>query len=191
MPFHQCRQCTFIVAGALVLTQCTVKEPSGTPGSLAPDFSLAVLASGPPPEANGDRPIEPTVTLRANRGRVVLLEFWATWCHPCLKLHPEIAALAERYRGRGLVTYGIVFEDSPSRALAWLRDHGGVQYPELRDDEGKAARAYGVHAIPQMFLIGADGRVLSHCWGCATVVEDFGAILDTILRPTTSETRRQ
>ena len=101
-------------------------------------------------------------------------------------MHPEIVQFAERHKDRGLVTYGILYDDSPSRALAWLRSHGGVQYSELRDDDGTVARAYGVHAIPQMFLIGPDGRVLSHCWGCATMVEDFGAVIDSVVATTSA-----
>jgi len=101
-------------------------------------------------------------------------------------MHPEVVRLAERYKDRGLVTYGILYEDSPSRALGWLRSHGGVQYAELRDDDGAVARAYGVHAIPQMFLIGPDGRVLSHCWGCITMAEDFSAVVDSIVITTSA-----
>jgi len=145
---------------------------------MAPEFSLTTLDSAQPAVA----------TLRENRGRVVLVEFWATWCKPCVRMHPEIVQFAERYKDRGLVTYGIVFEDSPSRALAWLRSHGGVQYSELRDDDGTVARAYGVHAIPQMFLIGPDGRVLLHCWGCNSMTEDFGAAIDSTVATTSAYT---
>jgi alkyl hydroperoxide reductase subunit AhpC len=96
-------------------------------------------------------------------------------------MHPEIARLAEQYKDRGVVTYGIVYADATSTALAWLRGHGGVRYVELRDDDGAVAHAYGVHAIPQMFLVGPNGRLLSHCWGCANVAEDFGRIIDSVV----------
>ena len=112
---------------------------------------------------------------------MVVLEFWATWCHPCLRLHPEIVCLAEHYDSRELVTYGIVYEDTPTRALAWLQAKGGVPYDELRDDGGSVARASGVHASPQMFLIGPDGRLLTYCLGCAGVAEDLGATIDSVL----------
>jgi cytochrome c biogenesis protein CcmG/thiol:disulfide interchange protein DsbE len=191
MRFYSRRHLLILGAVALASARCSAKasddgsssrEPTfPKPGSAAPEFALPVLASGPPAGENRDLPLERVATLQANRGRIVMLEFWATWCDPCLRLHPEIARMAQRYRNRGLVTYGIVYQDAPSRALAWLRARGGPQYAELRDDDGAAARAYGVRAIPQMFLIGPDGRVLSHCWGCATVAEDFGVVLDSIV----------
>ena len=166
---------TLIAFGATALALgCSGQSSVPEPGDVAPDLALTALDSGPPP----------VETLRAHRGQIVLLEFWATWCHPCIKMHPEGVGLAERYKDRGLVTYGILYDDSPSRALGWLRSHGGLQYGELRDDNGTIARAYGVHAIPQMFLVGPDGRVLSHCWGCATMVEDFSAVIDSVVKTT-------
>ncbi len=164
-----------LVAATLAAVHCAGEPSIPVPGSMAPEFSLTTLDSA-----------QPVVALRAKRGRVVLVEFWATWCKPCIRMHPEIVQFAERHKDRGLVTYGILYDDSPSRALAWLRSHGGVQYSELRDDDGTVARAYGVHAIPQMFLIGPDGRVLSHCWGCATMVEDFGAVIDSVVATTSA-----
>jgi len=162
-----------LVASTLVAVHCAAEPSIPVPGSMAPEFSLSTLDSA-----------QPAVALRANRGRFVLVEFWATWCKPCIRMHPELVWFAEQYKDRGLVTYGIVFEGSPNRALAWLRSHGGVQYSELLDDDGTAARAYGVHAIPQMFLIGPDGRVLLHCWGCNTMADDFGAAIDSIVATT-------
>jgi thiol-disulfide isomerase/thioredoxin len=166
-----------LASATLASVHCAAEPSIPVAGSMAPEFSLTTLDSAPPAVA----------TLRANRGRFVLVEFWATWCKPCIRMHPEVVQFAEGYKGRGLVTYGIVFEDSPSRSLAWLRSHGGVQHTELLDD-GTVARAYGVHAIPQMFLIGPDGRVLSHCWGCNTMTEDFGAAIDSIVATTSAYT---
>ena len=166
-----------LVAATVASVHCAAEPSIPLPGSMAPEFSLTTLDSA-----------QPAVALRANRGHFVLVEFWATWCKPCVKMHPAIVQFTERYKDRGLVTYGIVFEDSPSRTLAWLRSHGGVQYSELLDDDGTVARAYGVHAIPQMFLIGPDGRVLSHCWGCNTMTEDFGAAIDSIVATTSAYT---
>jgi len=166
---------------ALASTRCSAKALTfPTLGSVAPEFALPVFAVGPPLEDH-DVPLGRVASLRANRGRIVILEFWATWCHPCLEMHPEIARLAEQYKDRGVVTYGIVYADATSTALAWLRGHGGVRYVELRDDDGAVAHAYGVHAIPQMFLVGPNGRLLSHCWGCANVAEDFGRIIDSVV----------
>ena len=168
-----------MLASATLASVHYAVEPSiPVAGSMAPEFSLTTLDSAPPAVA----------TLRADRGHFVLVEFWATWCKPCIRMHPAVVQFAERYKDRGLVTYGILYDDTPSRALAWLRSHGGVQYAELRNDNGTVARAYGVHAIPQMFLIGPDGRVLLHCWGCNTMTEDFGAAIDSVVKATSAYT---
>jgi len=165
-----------LALATLASVHCAAEPSIPGAGSVAPEFSLTTLDSAQPAVA----------TLRSNRGRFILVEFWATWCKPCVKMHPEIVQFTGTYKDRGLVTYGILYDDSPSRALAWLRSHGGVQYAELRDDDGSIARAYGAHAIPQMFLIGPDGRVSSHCWGCITMVDDFSAVIDSIVNTTSA-----
>ncbi|MGH7529868.1 MAG: TlpA family protein disulfide reductase [Gemmatimonadales bacterium] len=109
-----------------------------------------------------------------------MLDFWATWCSPCLELHGRVVHWLSKYEHAGVRGYGIVYRDEPRRVLEWLERHEGLGYEQLFD-HGDVARAYGVHAIPQMFLIDRHGRLLGHCWGCADFEEYFGHVLDSIV----------
>lgn len=115
-------------------------------GRRAPDFALQVL--------DGDR----TVSMSELRGQVVVVNFWASWCGPCREEHPRLKAAWERYRDRGMVLVGIVYEDSPSSAQAFMQELGG-DWPILIDPGGKTALKYGVYGIPETFFIDAEGMV--------------------------------
>jgi cytochrome c biogenesis protein CcmG/thiol:disulfide interchange protein DsbE len=75
--------------------------------------------------------------------------------------------LANDFRDRGLEVIGVVYGESPARAIGWMNERGGVRYTWLSADRGSAlARDYGVWGIPHMFLIDPEGRVVMSCLGC-------------------------
>ncbi len=94
---------------------------------------------------------------------------------------PAVAALAQRYAERGVVVCGIPYREPPRKALRWLEKHGGATYPELQDDGGQVARTYLVHGVPQMYLIGPDGRLRWHCFGCDSLPKYLYPVLDSVL----------
>jgi len=140
------------------------------PGSAARDFELPLLTR------QGQSSTE-TLRLSEQRGHLVLLDFWASWCPPCIETYPEKVQIAREYGPRGLVVLGIVHRDPATAALAWLESHGGIEYPFLLDPDSKVARLYGVWGIPRTFLIDRDGMLLWHRIGTA----DFRAQLDSII----------
>jgi cytochrome c biogenesis protein CcmG/thiol:disulfide interchange protein DsbE len=142
---------------AFGLTRDARLIPTALPGSPAPDFALAVL--DPP----GD-----TVRLAELRGHVVVLNFWASWCGPCRIEHPDLLAAARRYEPRGVRFFGLLYQDTPANALAWLRDLG-EGYPSLLDDRTRTAIDYGISGIPETFVIDADGRVAHKFVGPVTL----------------------
>jgi thiol-disulfide isomerase/thioredoxin len=112
------------------------------------------------------------VALADLKGRVVLVEFWATWCPPCVAAIPALEELERKYRDRGLVILGInvdaMHEDvqDEKRALAAVRRflvRHRVTWTNLLNGQGAAdlAAAYGVEEIPANFLIGRDGKVVA------------------------------
>ncbi|MGH2579301.1 MAG: TlpA family protein disulfide reductase [Actinomycetota bacterium] len=113
-------------------------------GKQAPDFSLEIL------DANQ------RLALSDLRGQVVVINFWASWCTACRLEHPGFVAAWDRYRDRGVVFLGVVFEDSPDAARAAMHELGG-DWPQLLDPGSRVAQRYGVYGVPETFFIGPDG----------------------------------
>lgn len=151
-------------------------------GRPAPNFRLPLLAAGPiaPPALRHWQPGR-TVDLREHRGVPVVLEFWATWCAPCIANRPAVVRIASQYANRGVVVYGIPYNEPSGLVLKWLKGHGGAAYPELDDPDGHATRAYLVRGVPQMFLVGPDGQLRWHCFGCDSLATRLPAVIDSVL----------
>ena len=114
-------------------------------GRAAPAFSLAGLDGGAP------------VTLASLRGRPVVLNFWATWCMPCLDEHPTLAGAA-RSLGDRVRFLGVVYEDDPAQVRVF-QARNGAPFETLLDPEGRAAIAFGVFGVPETYFIDAEGRI--------------------------------
>jgi len=120
--------------------------PGGDTGRVAPDFDL--------PRVGGGR-----LALKDLRGKLVLLDFWATWCVPCVRAIPELNALYRSQRERGVEVIGIAVDDLEEAELAaWLAEKG-VEYPVVRADADLAA-AYDAYVFPQHVLVSAQGTIL-------------------------------
>lgn len=115
-------------------------------GNRAPAFTLRTIEG------------KQTISLADLRGQVVVVNFWASWCAACRREHPNLLAAWTRYRDRGVVVVGIVFEDSPAAAMTYMRELGG-DWPTVADPGGRTALAYGIYGIPETFFIGPDGKV--------------------------------
>jgi len=96
------------------------------------------------------------------RGRVTLIDFWATWCAPCLTELPYLKQARATYPREEFEILGVSFDVSDRRALqSWL-NRQGVDWPQVFDGRGRlglVARHFGIIAVPTSFLIGADGQV--------------------------------
>lgn len=100
-----------------------------------------------------------TVTLDALRGKVVLVDFWASWCVPCRQSFPWMSAVSERYAASGLVVVAIDLDKSREPAEAFLREFS-PPFIVAFDPAGKTAVAYDVTAMPSSFLLGRDGSIV-------------------------------
>ena len=99
------------------------------------------------------------VTLESSRGKVILLNFWATWCGPCRAEIPELVALQNRYKDR-LQIIGLVVDDDDENEIRKVIASEGINYPvALADPETRLAYG-GIAALPTVFVINADGRVV-------------------------------
>lgn len=111
----------------------------------APDFTL--------PSSKGDN-----VRLAEQRGQVVMLNFWASWCGPCRKEMPLLDAMYQRYSSAGFVLYGVNVEEDNTDAKKLLKELG-VTFPVLFDTESKASSLYNVDAMPTTVVIDKKGQI--------------------------------
>jgi peroxiredoxin len=115
-------------------------------GQTAPDFSLRA--------ASGEN-----VALAGLRGKVVLVNFWATWCGPCKQELPAIDAVARRYAARGFVVLGVdAGGDQDSDVESFARKQA-LSFPLLEDSTGVTAARYRLLGVPTSFLVDANGVV--------------------------------
>lgn len=98
------------------------------------------------------------LSLSQYEGKVVVLNFFASWCPPCKVENPALIRVWERYRSSDVVIIGIVFNDATDKALEYVRTNG-VTWPTVQDANGRIAFAYGVHQPPETYFIGRDGII--------------------------------
>lgn len=120
----------------------------------APAFSLPVLQAGGVVKGPEGR----AVTLDDLRGKVVVLNFWASWCDPCRDEAPLLQALADRQARNGVVVLGVDIQDGSDAAKRFLRTYG-VTYPSLRDRNDDTKNAYAATGVPETFVIDRTGRI--------------------------------
>ena len=139
-----------ILGLALTLTLAFRRDPhdikTGTVGKPAPAFALPSLADGT------------TISLAQYQGKIVVLNFWSSWCIPCKEENPALTEVWERYRGTDVVVLGIVFQDTKDAARDYTARLGNA-WPSAFDDAGQVALGYGVFGPPETYFIGADGVI--------------------------------
>jgi peroxiredoxin len=131
---------------ALAFAAAAAAAPAAlAPASAAPDFTLK--------SAEGRN-----LRLAEQRGRVVMVNFWATWCGPCKVEMPHLNRLHEKYRSAGFVLLGVNVDDDPKAALA-LATRLGITFPVLFDSEKAVSKLYALDSMPFTVLIDRDGKV--------------------------------
>ncbi len=125
-----------------------VRAPSSSP-RVAPDFML--------PDMNGQ-----VVRLSQLKGKVVLLNIWATWCPPCRKEMPTMETLYKKMQSADFVMLAASQDvDGKSTVLPYVQD-GGLTFPILLDEQGEVGKKYGVTGYPETFIIDRQGTIVYH-----------------------------
>jgi cytochrome c biogenesis protein CcmG/thiol:disulfide interchange protein DsbE len=156
---------------AIILGLCIVLLSAGTavsqnPGSAAPQFSLK--------DINGKE-----VSLSDFKGKVVILDFWATWCGPCRSEIPDFIALQKKYGGKGLQVIGISV-DKDKNALSKFYKDNGMNYPVALTDGAVESKYGGIRGIPTTFIIDKSGKIVKKYVG-ATSKEQFEGDIKPLL----------
>ncbi len=102
---------------------------------------------------------EGTIDLALLRGRVVVINFWASWCTPCRAEALALEATWQRYRDQGVVVVGINVQDLVPEALRFLRETK-TTYPMVRDKDNTVFRAYGLTGLPETFFVDRSGKIV-------------------------------
>jgi thiol-disulfide isomerase/thioredoxin len=118
-------------------------------GNAAPNFTVAPVKPG------GD------IRLADYKGKVVLLDFWATWCGPCIAIMPELGEIQKKYGDRGLAVVGVTDENATT-VQKFLQSKGDLGYTLVLDRQGRTNLQFGVRSYPTTVLIGRDGKVIHY-----------------------------
>jgi thiol-disulfide isomerase/thioredoxin len=134
------------IAGSLVLALNTSSAFAVSVGDTAPNFKLPRL------ERSGD------IQLKSYRGKVVYVDFWASWCGPCRLSLPELNKLRKQYRKKGFEVIAINLDEDKDDAMEFLKEFP-VAYPTARDVKGTTPDKYGLQGMPTAYLIDRKGKV--------------------------------
>jgi len=157
--------------------------PSPLPGRQAPAFALEVFAPGEAPfqKAPGE-----VIRLDSLRGKVVVVNFWASWCLACRDEHQDLSRAAMRYANAPVQFVGISYMDTRPNSLEWIEQMGGQAYPSVDDPRSRTAIDYGLYGVPETFILDVTGRVAHKQTGPITHAL-LSRIIDSLLaaRPAT------
>ena len=113
--------------------------------------------------------------LAEQRGRFVVVNFFATWCIPCIREHPELVEFSRTEGPDGATIISVVYDDDPDDVRQFFEDNGG-DWPVVIDTDGRIALSYGVSGVPESYLVAPDGTVVTKLIGGVTT-DDLNRIL--------------
>ena len=141
-----------------------------TPGN--PDHHAGPLIGQPAPETTGTTADGKKINLADFKGKVVVVNFWATWCQPCRQEIPAFVKLEQKYRDKGVVFLGMVVNDDLEKAAAFAKEQSMV-WPHIPASQELAKHYGGVEGVPETFVISRQGTIAADIKGITdeTVLE--------------------
>ena len=138
--------CMLLLA-AVVAFGCSKKaDGPAVEGKPAPDFTLSDLSGK-------------QVQLSSLKGKVVLVNFWATWCPPCREEIPSMVKLNQMMQGKNFQMLAVSIDERGKEAVQEFFSQAGVTLPALLDTDGSVARRYGTTGVPETFIVDTKGVV--------------------------------
>jgi peroxiredoxin len=138
------KRCLTILVAVAVggLSGCTGNTAPTKIGTVAPDFTV--------------QDVDRKVTLSELRGKTVVLNFWASWCGPCIEETPSLVAMARKMRDRNVVVLAVSIDDDDSAYHKFIKDQG-MDMLTVRDADKKSNDLYGTHVFPETYIIDRNG----------------------------------
>jgi cytochrome c biogenesis protein CcmG/thiol:disulfide interchange protein DsbE len=144
--YYSCVRRGLVLPGilALVLSGCYAGSRPPRIGTTAPDFTV--------------QDADHKVTLGEFRGKIVVLNFWATWCAPCVEEMPSLVQLQQRFKDKNVVVIGVSLDDNADAYHRFLKDYR-IDFLTVRDPNKKTSNLYGTFKFPETYIIDRDGTV--------------------------------
>ena len=198
---------TVIFTALILLSSCTAKAQDASPGGEprpsqasaagSGDLSKVFAEAGTPLLKQAVRPrdfslpvlfpaseagtADETQSLSALKGKVVFVNFWATWCGPCRSEMPSMEALYSRYKDRGFEILAVNSGEKEPEVLAFMRSNS-LTFPTTLDEDGRVSRTYGIQAIPTTFILDREGKIILRMVGSIDWdTPKFHAALESLL----------
>jgi cytochrome c biogenesis protein CcmG/thiol:disulfide interchange protein DsbE len=137
-------------------------------GNAVPDFQLEAFDGS-------------TMILSEQQGKIVIVNFFASWCDPCRLEATDLEQSWREYQNQGVQFFGIAYKDAASKAEAFLEEFE-VSYPSTVERGNQTARAYGLTGVPETFVIDQQGLLVRHFLGPITQAQ-LGQEIDNLLTP--------
>jgi cytochrome c biogenesis protein CcmG, thiol:disulfide interchange protein DsbE len=156
-----------IVVAAAVIGLALVRQKQAQPQSgAAPDFTVTTY--------DGE-----TMALQDLRGKIVVVNFWASWCIPCKEEAPFLQSVSERYRDQDVVILGIAYSDIDAQSLEFIERYA-ITYPNAPDNGTRVSDAYHITGVPETFVIDRQGNI-AYFFYAQVPEETLIAVLDRLI----------
>jgi peroxiredoxin len=133
------------ISAAMCAAGASLASENAMTGKAAPDFTLRSVGGT-------------NQRLKEQRGQVVMLNFWATWCGPCRQEMPQLNRIYQKFSPAGFTLFGVNIDEDAGVA-AGMSSRLGLQFPVLLDTDKRVSRMYDLSTMPSTVLIDRDGRV--------------------------------